>query len=132
LRALAVIERGHMHLSELLERAIPALGQRNSLIIITPSTWSDWISSLPRLQQRGIRPTVILMDPASFGAPQRADSSAGVLADMGIPRFILDRGLLQQPEARPGWRGQWEWRITPTGRAISMRPPGDLSWRRVG
>ncbi len=132
LRALALVERGHMPLAELIERATPALGQRNSFIIITPSVSSDWISALPRLQQRGIRPTVLLMDPASFGAPQRADSLAGILADMGIPRFILDRSLLKQPEAHPGWRGQWEWRITPTGKAIPVRLPGDLSWKRLG
>jgi uncharacterized protein (DUF58 family) len=132
LRELAVIARGHMPLSELLERAAPALGQRNSFIIITPSVSSEWVSSLPRLERRGIRPTVILMDPASFGVGQRADSLAAILANMGIPHFILDRGLLQQPGAHPGWRGQWGWRITPMGRAIAIRPPGDLAWRRVG
>ncbi|MEW6406976.1 MAG: DUF58 domain-containing protein [Chloroflexota bacterium] len=132
LRALAVIERGHMPLAELLEHAIPVLGQRNSLIMITPSVSSNWVSLLPRLQRRGIRPTVILMDPASFGSVQRADALAEMLAEMGIPRFILDRSLLQQPEARPGWRGQWEWRITPTGKAIALHPPGDLSWKRLG
>lgn len=132
LRALAVLQRGHMPLAEMLERAIPALSQRTSLIIITPSVSSDWVSSLTRLQRRGISPTIILMDPVSFGAPQRVDSLAGMLAEMGVPRFILSRDLLHRPEARPGWRGQWEWRITPTGKAVPMRPPGDLSWRKLG
>ena len=132
LRALAVIERGHVPLSDLLERSIPALGQRTSLIIITPSVSSDWMSSLPRLQRRGISPTIVLMDPASFGAPQRVDSLAEALAQMGVPRFILGQDLLHRPEARPGWRGQWEWRFTPTGKAVPLRPPGDLSWRRLG
>ena len=132
LRALATLKPGHMPLSELLEHAIPALGHRTSLIIITPSVSSDWLKSLPRLQQRGISPTILLMDPGSFGASQHADALAGVLAEMGISRFILTRDLLQRPEIRPGWRGQWEWRITPTGRAIAMRPPGDLSWRKLG
>ena len=132
LRALAILERGQMPLSEMLERAIPALGHRASLIIITPSASGNWLSSLTRLQRRGISPTIILMDPASFGAHQPVDSLASVLAEMGIPRFILSRDLLHHPEARPGWRGQWEWRITPTGKAIPMRPPGDLSWRKLG
>ena len=37
-----------------------------------------------------------------------------------------------EPEARPGWRGQWEWRISPTGKAIPVRPPGDMAWRKLG
>jgi uncharacterized protein (DUF58 family) len=132
LRALAVLERGHLPLAEMLEHAIPALGHRTSLIIITPSASSDWVSSLTRLQRRGISPTIILMDPVSFGASQRVDTLAEVLNEMGIPRFILGCNLLHRPEARPGWRGQWEWRITPTGKAVPMRPPGDLSWRKLG
>jgi len=132
LRALAILERGHMPLAELLERAIPALGHRASLIIITASVSSDWLRSLPRLHRRGIQPTVILMDPASFGAPERSEPVARMLADRSIPCFTFGRELLHQPEAHPGWRGQWEWRITPTGKAVPVRPPGDLAWRRLG
>ena len=57
---------------------------------------------------------------------------AAALAEMGIPRFILDRSLLQQPEARPGWKGQREWRITPFGKAVPTRPLGDMTWRKLG
>jgi len=132
LRALALLEPGQLSLSELLERANPALGNRMSLIIITPSIKDDWLPSMTHLLWKGISPTVILMDPASFGAPRGADSLAGVLAEMGISRHILDRSMLQQPEAHPGWKGQWEWRITPSGKAISARPPDDLTWKRLG
>jgi uncharacterized protein (DUF58 family) len=131
LRALAVLEPGQLPLSELLERANPTLGNRVSLIVITPSIRNDWLPSLTHLLWKGISPTILLMDPSSFGAPQNADSLASLLAKMGIPRFILNRSLLQQPEARPGWKGQWEWRITPSGRAIPMHPPGDLTWKRL-
>jgi hypothetical protein len=81
---------------------------------------------------RGISPTVLLMDPASFGAPEHADVLSGALARMGIPRFILDRELLRQPEARPGARGQWDWRIMPTGKAVSTHPQADMAWKRLG
>jgi hypothetical protein len=132
MRALAMLEPGHLPLSELLERASPTLGHRTSLIIITPSIKSDWFTSLTHLMWRGINPTVLLMDPASFGAPEHADSLIGALSRMGVPRFILTRDLLHRPEARPGWRGQWEWRIMPTGKAVSMRPQGDMTWKRLG
>jgi uncharacterized protein (DUF58 family) len=132
LRALALLEPGQLPLSELLERANPALGSRISLILVTPSIKNDWLPSLTHLLMKGINPTVLLMDPSSFDTPQNTDALAGVLAEMGIPRFILNRSLMRQPEARPGWRGQWAWRITPSGKAVSTRPPGDLTWRRLG
>ncbi len=132
LRALAMLAPGSVPLEKLLERANPTLGNRVSLILITPSITTDWLPALNALLWKGISPTIFLMDPSSFGATQSADSLASLLSEMGIPRFILNRSLLQQPEAHPGWRGQWEWRITPSGRAVSMRPPGDLTWKRLG
>jgi uncharacterized protein (DUF58 family) len=132
LRALAMLEPGQLPLAEMLERANPTLGNRISLIVITPSIKNDWLSPLTHLSWKGISPTVLLMDPSSFGSFQSADPLSNVLAEMGIPRFILNRDLLQQPEAHPGWKGQWEWRITPSGKAISTRPPGDLTWKRLG
>jgi len=132
LRTLAVLEAGQLPLSELLERADSSLGNRINLIVITPSTQNDWLPSLTRLLWKGISPTILLMDPASFDGASSADSLAGLLAEKGIPRFVLDRSLLRQPEAHPGWRGQWEWRITPSGKALSSRPPGDLTWKRLG
>jgi uncharacterized protein (DUF58 family) len=132
MRALATLKPGELSLSNLLGRAGPTLGHRTSLIIITPSVNSEWLTSLTSLIWRGISPTVLLMDPSSFGSTDRADALAEVLAQMGVPRFIVDRSLLLRPEARPGWRGQWEWRIMPTGKAVSTRPPGDMSWRKLG
>ena len=130
-RALSMLKPGNLSLSDLLARAGPTLGQRTSLIIITPSLNSDWLTPLTSLMWRGIIPTILLMDPASFGSPNQADSFSEILAQMGISRFILNRSLLLQPEARPGWRGQWDWRIMPTGKAVSRRPPGDLMWRKL-
>jgi uncharacterized protein (DUF58 family) len=132
MRSLAMLKAGEVSLADLLERAGPTLGHRTSVIIITPSVNSEWLTSLTPLLWRGISPTILLMDAASFGAPTRVDALSEVLAQMGIPRFILDRSLLLRPESRPGWRGQWEWRIMPTGKAVSTRPPGDMSWRKLG
>jgi hypothetical protein len=132
LRALALLEPGQLPLSDLLERSNSTFGNRISLIVITPSMKNDWLPSLTHLLRKGINPTVLLMDPSTFDAPQSADSLAGVLSEMGIPQFTLSRSLLQRPEAHPGWQGVWKWRVTPFGKAIPTRPPGDLTWRRLG
>jgi uncharacterized protein (DUF58 family) len=130
-RALATLNPGHLSLSDLLARAGPTLGHRTSIIIITPSINSDWLTPLTSLMWRGITPTILMMDLASFGSTNHVDSFSEILAQMGISRFILNRSLLLQPEARPGWRGQWDWRIMPTGKAVSRRLPGDLTWRKL-
>ena len=132
LRSLALLEPAGPSLAELIEHVGPTLGRQASLIVITPSTQSEWLSPLAHLLWRGITPTVLLMDPATFGESQNADSLAALLGDMGIPRFVLSRDLLHRPEARPGWRGQWEWRLMPTGKAVPARLPGDMTWRRLG
>jgi uncharacterized protein (DUF58 family) len=132
LRALAMLAPGQLPLAELLERANPTLGNRLSLVVITPSIKTDWLSSLTHLSMKGINPTVLLMDPSTFDSPQGADSLSNILAQMGIPRFILDRSLLQQPEAHPGSSGHWQWRVTPSGRAVPARLPGDMTWKRLG
>lgn len=132
LRSLALLEPGQLSLSELLERANPTFGQRISLIVITPSIKNNWLSPLAHLTWKGISPTVILMDPASFGAPKGVDSLANALADMGIPRFILDRSLLQRPEAHPGLQGSLKWHVSPLGRAVPTRQFEDAKWRSLG
>ena len=131
MRSLAMLQTGTLPLEELLERAAPALGQRASMILITPSIKTDWLSPLTRLWWKGISPTVLLMDPSTFGSSQSADSFAEVLTEMGIPRFVLGRDLLQRSDANPTLR-QNEWRIMPTGKAVATRPQQDIDWRRLG
>jgi uncharacterized protein (DUF58 family) len=131
MRALAGLQPGKLPLSELLERAAPALGQRSSLILITPSTQSEWVSSLTQLRWKGISPTVLLMDPHTFNSSLHAEPLANLLADIGIPRFILSRDLLQRSDANPALR-QNQWRVTGTGKAVATRPQQDISWRQLG
>lgn len=131
LRALAALEPGDTGLANLLETAGPGLGQQASLIVITSSTKEGWLQPLSHLAWRGITPTVILMDPASFGSFDSILPLAGLLREMGITHHIMTSDLLQQPEARPGSGGKWEWRVTPTGKAVPVRSPGDLTWRRL-
>jgi uncharacterized protein (DUF58 family) len=135
LRALALLEPGDTPLASLLESAAPVLSRQSSLIIITPSLKSEWLKPLANLFWRGSTPTVIMIDSASFGLPAGdiANTRAldNLLVDMNIPHHIVTRDLFKQPEARPGPRGQWEWRSTPAGKAVPVRLPGDLTWKSL-
>ncbi len=129
LRALALVEPGSIPLDEVLERIRPNLSRRSSLLLITPNMDSEWLSSLVKLSWRGIIPTIILFNPASFGGHQSASSMSSALGAMGISNHVINRGMLDKPEAKPGHRGQWEWRVSVTGRAVPVHLPGDTNWR---
>jgi hypothetical protein len=44
----------------------------------------------------------------------------------------VTRDLLDRPEARPGTQGLWEWRILRHGKAVPIRRPSDLRWKKLG
>ena len=131
LRVLALAARGETSLGEVLEHARPNLGRNASLLIITPTAKIDWLRTLPLLNRRGIRPTILLLDLHSFDPKRDNSRVAAELKRIHVPCHPISRELLDRPEAHPGTRGQWEWRISPLGRAIPVHAPDDHSWRRL-
>jgi len=131
LRTLALASRGTTSLGQVLEHIRPNLGFNATLIIITATTRLDWLNTIPLLRRRGITPTVFLLDPQTFGGKTSNAAILSELTRMGISHHSIPRELLERPESHPGTRGQWEWRISPTGRAIPAREPEDYAWRRL-
>ena len=129
LRALALVEPGGAPLDELLLRIKPTLGKRNSLIIITPNIHSNWLEALLPILWSGTKPTVLLLDPVSYGGSQDSRAMTEAMRQWGIRHYLISRELLDQPETRPGKAGHWDWRITPFGRAIPIRRPENLEWK---
>jgi len=131
LRTLALASCGTISLGQVLEHIRPNLGFNATLIIITSTTQTDWLHTVPLLRRRGIAPTVFLLDSQTFGGQKSNVPLLSELTRMGISHHNIPREVLDRPEAHPGTRGQWEWRISPTGRAIPVRTPGDYTWRRL-
>jgi uncharacterized protein (DUF58 family) len=131
LRVLALASRGNTSLGEVLEHVRPNLGRNASLIVITPTSRLDWVTRLPLLNRRGIRSTVLLLDLHSFDGKLDNSMVAAELKKVHVPCHTIPREFLDRPEAHPGAQGRWEWRVTPTGRAIPVRAPQDHSWRRL-
>jgi len=131
LRRLALASPGHTSLGEVLEHARPNLGRNASLLIITPSRTTDWLITLPNLIRRGIRPTILLLDLHSFDNKRDNSGVAAELRKMHLACHILPREMFDRPEAQPGTQGQWEWRVSPLGKAIPVHAPEDHSWRRL-
>jgi uncharacterized protein (DUF58 family) len=135
LRALALVKAGEHPLAAMLQRNRTDISQRTSLVIITPNSRTNWVEALLPLMWRGVVPTVLLLNPRSFD--QKLDETYPIegltetLADLGIKYYVFTREMLDRPEAHPGQQGQWEFRVSPQGRAIAVEQPADLSWKEL-
>jgi uncharacterized protein (DUF58 family) len=139
LRALAMAAPGDRPLAELLAHSQASFHRGASLVIITPDLQADWLKPLLHLVNCGAMPTVFTFDPVSFSEINREPASRpatthleDLLAKLNIPHYPITRDLLNRPEARPGKRGAWEWRMTGTGKAVAINRPADLAWRQLG
>ncbi|HEY3311995.1 MAG TPA: DUF58 domain-containing protein [Anaerolineales bacterium] len=132
LQDLALARQSAMDLKRFLQRSGRSFGRQCSLVIITANTTPGWIEALSELQWRGtVIPTIMLVDPASFGGEGRAGEMTAELQHMGISCHIITRELLDRPEAHPGHAGQWEWRTSATGKAIPIRKPVETGWKKL-
>ena len=130
LRALAMVKPGGRRVEELLDHVRPSMRTGASLILITPDLRPEWISALMQLVRMGVTPTVLLLDPASFGGQQHARELADWFQRYGITNTVISADLLDRPAAE-GHEAEWEWRIGGTGKAVPVRRPIQVQWRRT-
>jgi uncharacterized protein (DUF58 family) len=130
LKALAVASPSEMHLKDYLQRAGPSLSSHCSLLIITACADTEWTQSLLPLMWRGIRPIIFLLDAASFGGSATTTGVPHALQFLGVPCHVILKELLDKPQARPGREGEWQWRISATGKAIPVRVAQE-AWRSL-
>jgi uncharacterized protein (DUF58 family) len=63
-----------------------------SIIVVTSSTATEWISVLRELRYHSLNIVVVLVDPTSFGGKQSVDEVVTELAGIGIPAYVVRRG----------------------------------------
>ncbi|HLO15974.1 MAG TPA: hypothetical protein VK206_14170, partial [Anaerolineales bacterium] len=96
--------------------------------IITANANVEWTQSLLPLMWRGILPTLFLLDPISFGGSTDPKAISEIFQSMDIPCHLIPKEFLDKPQARPGHEGEWEWRISATGKAVAVRAAQE-DWR---
>jgi uncharacterized protein (DUF58 family) len=132
LRALALATTGPRPLADLLTHTRPGFSQMANLIIITAAVENKtWLEALLPLLRQGAAATVLLLDPISFGGSGDPYPTQILLTNLGITHHLITADLLDQPEVRPGQEGQWDWRISPTGRAVPIKRPRDTTWKEL-
>jgi uncharacterized protein (DUF58 family) len=128
LKALSVASPSVMSLKDYLQRAGTSLSSHCSLIIITANADVEWTQSLMPLMWRGVMPTVFLFDPLTFGGTADTKACSDIFRSMNVPCHVIPREMLDNPQARPGHEGEWEWRISATGKAFAVRAAQE-DWR---
>lgn len=132
LRALALAKPGEWSLAALLADAQRSVRQGSSLIIITPDVRADWAAAMLQLVRMGMPPTVLLLDPLSFGGSASPAGAQAFLDEYGIAHTTIRSDLLNRPETRPGQQGKWEWRVLGRGKTVAVHKPADTGWRTLG
>ncbi len=130
MRSLALSKAGSRQLTQLLRSSRDSFQQAASLIIISPDIGFDWWDPLIWLKTKGMIPTVLLLDPSSFGADDDPNSLLRRLQNIGIPTYIIQAEMFaDQMEVRE--EPLWEWRVFGTGQAIPIKKPADPSWKNL-
>lgn len=63
-----------------------------SLLVVTSSAATEWISVLRELRSHSLSIVVVLVDPISFGGTQALDEVVMKLVSAGIPTYVVHRG----------------------------------------
>lgn len=103
LEILAVVKgTGDFDLEHMLTLNTEYLSRGTTLVLITPDTTQAWIRHAHTLTQRGIKPVVVLLDPASFGGHGDVMQIRAQLATFHTPTYVIRAGdnlsaALRQP-----------------------------------
>ena len=125
LQALATVRAGgNWPLDRVLAEMDRNLGRGTTLAVITPSCDAAWVAGLLPPMRRGVTPTVVLLDPVSFGGQGNPDALTGLLADLGVHSHRIVKGTPFEPILKHKRIGRPELRVLPgTGRVIPVEQP---------
>ena len=128
LRALALAKAdGENDLASSLSDFSQVVRRGSAVVIVTPSSEVSWMPALLDLAGRGINCSVILLDRASFsGISESNGSSEGLrksLQRFGVHSHVIRQGEIDRSVEQEDRRGFWEFRVTGTGKVITVRDP---------
>jgi uncharacterized protein (DUF58 family) len=116
-------------LDRLLRDLHPASGRGRTIVVVTPSTDPAWTGELLHLAERGNAPAALLLDAASFRAPDAPEQAAAaarlagvraLLSQHGVPSHLIDRSFVFRPVFQVA-RTRTELRtLSGTGRVIAV------------
>lgn len=93
LESLAVTRaHGQESLAHVLVAEASQFSRSSTVVVITSSVDTAWVSSLQQLLYRGIRVSVVLVEPESFGGFPGADALEDKLSELRVPVYRWEQG----------------------------------------
>lgn len=132
LRALALIRAdGQNNIAQAIQDLGEVAKRGSAAVIITPNNDSGWLPAMLQLAQRGISCTAVLLDPDSYLDPAVQPDQPGsqtrslqqIIRRLGLPSHLIKQGDIGHPVIEQERHGYWEFKITPSGKAIVVRNP---------
>ncbi len=124
LRVLALVQAdGDTNLSLALRDLGQIARRGTAAVIITPNSGAAWLPDLAALAQKGIESHVILLDRPSFGGAGHSLALQETIHQLGCNASIIQRNEIGQPLLEQQRRGFWEFRVTGTGKVVTVRNP---------
>jgi uncharacterized protein (DUF58 family) len=96
LRALALLELGDDPLERLLEVASQSIRFRTSIVVITPDLHANWLNPILLMRNKGIVPTIILLNAPAFGGTGDLGALKTKLIDLGINHYVINPDYLNE------------------------------------
>lgn len=93
LETLAVMQaRGHIPLAQVLAIEGAHLARHTTLVVITPSADSRWVTALRGLRARGVQGVGVLLAASTFGPAPDWQPVQAELQASGLPSYLVRRG----------------------------------------
>ncbi len=93
LRELAVAKAtGAYPLEQVITQLGSNFGRGMTIAAITPSADRAWMAAMLSMTRRGLSPSAIVLDAASFGGQPGGAAIVDDLANLGVPAFLIKQG----------------------------------------
>jgi hypothetical protein len=83
---------GTTPLEVMLANEEPLWTHLSTVIVITSSPRSAWVSALRELTRKGVRVVAVLVDAASFGSPISTLDVLDNVVEAGMPVYVVGKG----------------------------------------
>ena len=92
LEALALARaEGDVSVGTLINEESKLFGRHTTVVVITPSTSEEWVSSLHFISERGVKVAAILLEPSTYGGEENSLMVFGALASSDIYTYMVKR-----------------------------------------
>jgi uncharacterized protein (DUF58 family) len=86
--ALATAE-GDVPIGTLVQEESKRFGRHTTVVVITPSTREDWVSSLQFIAEQGVKVGAVLLDAETFGGKDSSLLVFGTLAASDVYTYLV-------------------------------------------